>query len=179
MTNEMALEYIPYIKGIAKKFEGYKNKDDLIQVGFLGLIMAKKNYKEELNVKFSTYAYKYIYGEMCKLVREDKGIKISKNIIKLKNKIEEAKNILSQKLNRMPTVEELAYFLEMKIEDINQIDISIQSLDSPINTDCKVIFDHNIVVSNSFSDGNLYSRKKTKLKKKNNFLSYLDSFLCF
>ncbi len=47
------------------------------------------------------------------------------------------------------------------------------------NTDCKVIFDHNIVVSNSFSDGNLYSRKKTKLKKKNNFLSYLDSFLCF
>ena len=36
-----------------------------------------KNYKKENETKFTTYAYPYILGEMCKLVREDRGIKIS------------------------------------------------------------------------------------------------------
>ena len=96
MTNEMVLEYEPYIYGIAKKFNGYKNKEDLIQVGYMGLVMALKNYKEDTNTKFSTYAYKYIYGEMCKLVREDKSIKLNRNMTKLRNSLENAKNILSK-----------------------------------------------------------------------------------
>ena len=50
-----------------------------------------------MNAKFTTYAYPYILGEMRKLVREDKGLKISREITKLNLKIEKAYILLSQK----------------------------------------------------------------------------------
>ena len=138
MTNEMVLEYEPYIYGIAKKFNGYKNKEDLIQVGYMGLVMALKNYKEDTNTKFSTYAYKYIYGEMCKLVREDKSIKLNRNMTKLRNSLENAKNILYQRLNREPTIKELSVFLELDpsvIEETLKINLNVMSIDMQVNSD--------------------------------------------
>lgn len=138
MTNEMVLEYEPYIYGIAKKFNGYKNKEDLIQVGYMGLVMALKNYKEDTNTKFSTYAYKYIYGEMCKLVREDKSIKLNRSMTKLRNSLENAKNILYQKLNREPTIKELSTFLELEpniIEETLKINLNVMSIDMQVNND--------------------------------------------
>lgn len=138
MTNEMVLEYKPYIYGIAKKFNGYKNKEDLIQVGYMGLVMALKNYKEDNNTKFSTYAYKYIYGEMCKLVREDKSIKLNRNMTKLRNSLENARSILYQKLNREPTIKELSTFLELEpniIEETLKINLNVMSIDMQVNSD--------------------------------------------
>lgn len=115
------LEYEKLIYSIAKKFEGYKSKEDLYQAGYMGLLMALNNYKENRNTKFSTYAYKYIYGEMSKLVREDKLVKTSRSFNKLKNDIEKAKNILEQKLNREPSIDELSLFLEVSKEDIEYV----------------------------------------------------------
>ena len=138
MTNEMVLEYEPYIYGIAKKFNGYKNKEDLIQVGYMGLVMALKNYKEDNNTKFSTYAYKYIYGEMCKLVREDKSIKLNRNMNKLRNSLENARSVLYQKLNREPTIKELSIFLELDpsvIEETLKINLNVMSIDMQVNND--------------------------------------------
>lgn len=115
------LEYDKLIYSIAKKFEGYKSKEDLYQVGYMGLLMALNNYKENRNTKFSTYAYKYIYGEMSKLVREDKLVKTSRSFNKLKSDIEKAKNILEQKLNREPSIDELSLFLEVSKEEIEYV----------------------------------------------------------
>ena len=66
MTNDQILEYSNLIYKIASYFKGYKNKDDLYQAGYMGLIMAYKNYNQNENTKFTTYAYSYIFGEMCK-----------------------------------------------------------------------------------------------------------------
>ena len=115
------LEYDKLIYSIAKKFEGYKSKEDLYQAGYMGLLMALNNYKENRNTKFSTYAYKYIYGEMSKLVREDKLVKTSRSFNKLKSDIEKAKNILEQKLNREPSIDELSLFLEVSKEEIEYV----------------------------------------------------------
>ena len=115
------LEYEKLIYSIAKKFEGYKSKEDLYQAGYMGLLMALNNYKENRNTKFSTYAYKYIYGEMSKLVREDKLVKTSRSFNKLKSDIEKAKNILEQKLNREPSIDELSLFLEVSKKDIEYV----------------------------------------------------------
>ena len=48
---------------------------------------------------------------MKRLVREDKGIKISRNITKLYLKLEKAKILLSQKLMREPSVQEISNYL--------------------------------------------------------------------
>ena len=141
MTNEQCEEYSKLIYSIASYFEGYRSKEDLYQAGYIGLITAYNNYDDSYNTKFSTYAYTYILGEMKKLVREDKGIKISRNITSLNFKIEKARILLSQKLMRIPTNQELSNFLEISLDMINEASkiVSIQSFDDPINSDTKEI----------------------------------------
>lgn len=119
-------------------FQNYESKEDLFQVGCIGLIKAYQNYNEGYNTKFTTYAYPYILGEMKKYVREDKGIKISRDISKLCLKIEKANILLTQKLMREPSITELSNFLEIDevlvAEAISSNSI-VQSLDEPI--ECK------------------------------------------
>jgi len=163
MTNELIIEYSNFIYGIAKNFNGYKNKEDLLQAGFMGLIMAYKNYKKENETKFTTYAYPYILGEMRKLVREDKGIKISKNITRLKTSIEKATNYLSQKYLRKPTNKEIANLLEITEFEVEQalktINI-LQSTDQAIVKDGKELNLYDITPTKQLDIETLVSLKE-------------------
>ena len=97
-------------------FTNYESKEDLFQVGCIGLIKAYQNYKEGYNTKFTTYAYPYILGEIKKYVREDKGIKVSRDITKLNLKIEKA-NVLDISENKSPI-----YYLAKSIELLDKAD---------------------------------------------------------
>lgn len=130
------------IYSISHYFENYPNKEDLFQAGVMGLITAYKNYDASFNNKFTTYAYTYILGEMKKFVREDKGIKISRDITKLNLQIEKTSILLTQKLMRQPTIKELADYLEIDeyfiAEAMKSVNV-LQSLDEPLNNDGKQI----------------------------------------
>ena len=79
---------------------------------------------------------------MKKFVREDKGIKISRDITKLNLQIEKASILLTQKLMRQPTIKELSNYLEIDeyfIAEAMQSTNVLQSLDEPINNDGKQI----------------------------------------
>ena len=109
------------VEVLLKKYDGiirkivnrYKvsnfDKEDLYQVGVLGMLKAYKNFIPNEKVKFTTYAYPYILGEIRKYIREDKGVKISRNISKLNYKIDQIASILSQKLFREPTTKEIEW----------------------------------------------------------------------
>ena len=128
------------IYAIMKYFKNYNSKEDLFQAGCLGLVDAYKKFNPNMSCKFTTYAYPYILGEMRKLVREDKGVKISRQISKLNLKIEKASILLSQKLMRQPSIDEIASFLEVPVyyvsEAINSL-TPISSIDEPIASDSK------------------------------------------
>lgn len=111
-------ESVGLIWEIAKNFYGI-DKADLYQAGVLGIIKAYYNYRNDESTKFSTYAYKYIYGEMY-LVANSKSIKVSKDILKLVKMIEHGRNLLAQKLLHTPSNKELAAFLEIPEEKIEQ-----------------------------------------------------------
>lgn len=124
-----------------KYFKNYNNKEDLYQVGCIGFIKAYRNYKEDKGCKFTTYAFTYILGEMKKLVREDKGIKISNQITKLNLKIDKAYILLSQKLMRMPSVYEVANYLEIPeylVSEAINSNNSIKSIDEAITNDSDI-----------------------------------------
>lgn len=119
-------------------FTNCDSKDDLFQVGCIGLIKAYQNYKEGYNTKFTTYAYPYILGEIKKYIREDRGIKISRDISKLNLRIEKANILLTQKLMREPTTLELSNFLgidEIYIIEALSSNNMIYSLDEQV--ECK------------------------------------------
>ncbi len=125
---------------IATLFNG--NKEDLFQVGCIGLINAYKKYDESYNTKFSTYAYPYILGEISNYVKKDKGIKVSREISKLNSRIERASILLTQKLMREPTVDELADYLEIDsyfVVEAMKARYPIMSTDSVINDEGREI----------------------------------------
>ena len=141
MNLEMALDSTnSLIKGIIKRYCNYYEYDDLYQVGMVGAIKAYYNYKDDKNVKFSTYAYTYILGEVVKYAKDNRGIKTSEEYRKLNKKISEAKNVLAQKLMKEPSVLELSVFLDLPVSLIDDITLStskLDSLDRIINDDGK------------------------------------------
>ena len=116
-TETLLSDLTPPIKHIAKGFYGVPF-EDLMQAGAMGVQKALLNYQKDGTCKFSTYAYKYIYGEMYELARKDRKIKVSKEILRLAKQIEITRNSLSLKLGKVPTYEEVSAFLEMKLSDV-------------------------------------------------------------
>lgn len=148
---QLIFEYEKLIYAVMRYFKNYPNKEDLFQVGCIGLISAYNNYNSDCNTKFSTYAYSYILGEMKKLVREDKGIKISRNISKLCSQIEKTNMFLTQKLMRTPTLQEIASFLE--IDEI----LVAEALNS---NNVLLDIDEIQIDNNNLSDDNLILREE-------------------
>ena len=97
------------------------DREDLFQQGVVGLLKAYKNYHQDGNVKFSTYAFSAIFGEMYQFAVQ-KQIKVSKDYLRLYKNIETSRYSLAQKWGYIPSNEELAIFLE---EDINKIEQAI------------------------------------------------------
>lgn len=152
-----------------KYFKNYNNKEDLYQVGCIGFIKAYRNYQQDKGCKFTTYAFTYILGEMKKLVREDKGIKISSQISKLNLKIDKAYILLSQKYLRMPSIKEVADYLEIDeylVSEAINSNISIKSIDEPINNEGKDTTLQDIVGYSNNIDELIYLRNNlSKLTK--------------
>ena len=115
---EIIIKYESLIWSIVNKYKSYFDKDDLFQVGVIGLINAYKNYKENKNTKFSSYAYFYIFGEIKKYISESYVFKVSKELVKINTLVEKTKELLSQKLQREPSYFEIALYLEIEEEKI-------------------------------------------------------------
>ncbi|MBE6150152.1 MAG: sigma-70 family RNA polymerase sigma factor [Firmicutes bacterium] len=138
----LILENKNLIYSMTRYFEKYCNKEDLFQAGCIGMIIAYKNFDESMGVKFTTYAYPYILGEMKKVIRESRSVKVSRNIQLLSLKIEKAKILLTQKLMREPTNIEISNYLEIPIDVINEAinsNMIVYSIDEPINKEGKIV----------------------------------------
>ncbi len=135
---EDLLEYEGLVYSIINKYGYYFDRDDLYQVGMIGLINAYNNFNDSYDIKFSSYAYYYILGEITKFVRENRSFKVSKDIIKLNSSIERCKEVMSQRLEREPTDTEISLFLEIeeeKIVEVRNLMQEVRSLDYKIDED--------------------------------------------
>ncbi len=137
--NDVITENQNLIHSLSKQFD-YNVREDLFQVGAMGMIDAYHNFNSDKNTKFSTYAYPYVLGEMKKFVREDRSIRISREIIYLCSRIERVKDLLAQRYMREPTISEVAYFLQIdenKIIEALEVNKYVKSIDETINDDGK------------------------------------------
>lgn len=96
---------------------GYE-PDDLFQIGSIGLLKSVDKFDLSYDVKFSTYAVPMIIGEIQRFIRDDGTVKVSRSLKEMANKIRKAKDELSKTYGRIPTVNELAEYLELTPEDI-------------------------------------------------------------
>ena len=124
------LEYDGLIYSIINRYSNRYDREDLYQVGIIGLINAFKHYNKNKDTKFSTYAYYYIFGEINKYIRESSSLKLSRDLIELNKKIIEVKGILSQRLGREPTNLEISFYLDISVELVDNAVISTSEVDS-------------------------------------------------
>ena len=144
------LDNINLINKAAHYFKNYASKEDLINAGVIGMINAYYKFDDSYNTKFTTYAFDYIIGEMKKCIRNDKSIKISRNISSLYLKIERVKELLTQKYNREPNIKEISSYLEIDekyiVDAINSVN-NIDSLDNVISSDSKDLNLYDVIPS--------------------------------
>jgi len=129
-------ENLGLVWSIVHRFKNsYYDKEDLFQIGCIGLMKAINHFDPKYNVQFSTYAVPIIMGEIKRYFRDDGTIKVSRSLKELNIKVTKAKEYLQSKENRDPTIEEIAKYLDVDVSDVVEaIDASYYptSLNEPI-----------------------------------------------
>ncbi len=119
------------------KNSGY-DLQDLFQIGVVGFIKAVKNFDLNRNLRLSTYAVAKILGEIRLHLRDDNIIKVSRSLKKTARIIKATEEELENKLNRSPTISELAEetgFSRTKIVQALEADKGPTSIYKPLNVE--------------------------------------------
>ena len=107
-----------------------ENPDDLFQVGCIGLIKALDNFDTSHCVKFSTSAVPMIIGEIRRYLRDNNSIRVSRSMRDLAYKSLQARENLASRLQREPTVTEIAQELDARREDVV---MALESIQEPVS----------------------------------------------
>lgn len=103
--------------------------EDIAGYGIEGLINAIERYTPQKNTRFETYALIRIRGAIMDRIRSQDFLPRS---IRQKIKtIKEAQEYLKQEFGRMPTTKEVAEYLDMEVDKVNQLlseDVTISSI---------------------------------------------------
>ncbi|MDD3719357.1 MAG: SigB/SigF/SigG family RNA polymerase sigma factor [Actinomycetota bacterium] len=123
VRDELISLNIHLVEYLARKFcNRGEPLEDLLQVGYIGLIKAIDRYDLDRGVEFSTYATPTIVGELKRYFR-DKGwaIRIPRRLQMRDHELNQAVDRLTQELHRAPTLREVADELKASLEEVVEI----------------------------------------------------------
>lgn len=141
---QFVISNLRLVLSVVHRFAGRKEKaDDMFQVGCVGLMKAIDNFNVELGVRFSTYAVPMIIGEIRRFLRDNNSIRVSRSLRDTAYQALQAKQRLTQKLDREPTLEEIAKELDM---DTFSITNSLDAISDTISLNQPVYKDGNDTV---------------------------------
>ena len=127
------------IWNIVNKFNNRNtDKDDLFQLGSIGLIKCIKNFDLTYDVKFSTYAVPMIYGEIRRFLRDDGIIKVSRTLKEISTKANRERENYIKNYNIEPDIKTLAKIVNVSVEElVSALDSSkiVESIDNEDNTE--------------------------------------------
>lgn len=107
-----------------------ENADDLFQVGCIGLIKAIDNFDVTLDVRFSTYAVPMIIGEIRRYLRDNNSVRVSRSVRDTAYHAMQVREGLINKLERDPTVDEIAAEMQLSREEVV---IALEAIVEPVS----------------------------------------------
>ena len=127
-----------FVVSVAKQYQNQGlTLPDLINEGNLGLIKAAQRFDETRGFKFISYGVWWIRQSIMQaLAEQSRIVRLPLNKVGLTNRISRAYTHLEQELERTPTFEEIASYLEIDSEEVAAtVNVAARhvSMDSPLS----------------------------------------------
>ena len=117
--DELIAGNLRLVLSVVQKFAGRgESMDDLFQVGCIGLIKAIDAFDLSQNVQFSTYGVPMIAGELRRFLRDHSALRVSRSMRDTAYRVLQAKEKLTARDGREPSVEQLAAELGIPRQEV-------------------------------------------------------------
>ncbi|MDQ0963994.1 RNA polymerase sigma-B factor [Streptomyces sp. B4I13] len=130
------------VRFAAGRFRGRgDDMEDIVQTGMIGLIKAIDRFEVAREVEFTSFALPYIVGEIKRFFRDTTwAVHVPRRLQELRVELAKARDELSSRLDREPTVAELATLMNLSPEQVVEAQIASNgynssSLDAAITGD--------------------------------------------
>ncbi len=117
---KLVMSHLNLVRFLANKFKNRGEPlDDLMQVGYLGLLKAIDRFDPSRGLEFTTFATPTILGEIKRHFR-DKGwsVRVPRRLQELSAKVNQATDLLTTQLQRSPTIAEIAEYLDATVDEV-------------------------------------------------------------
>lgn len=114
-------ENMPLVNSIVSRFTyGAIEREDLMQIGIIGLIKAIKNFDLTYDNAFSTYAVPRILGEVRRGLRDDNPVYVCRSLKEMNQAIHKVEREFTQEHDKKPTITEISQIMNIPIEKISE-----------------------------------------------------------
>lgn len=120
VRDELVTMHLPLVRHLARRYRDRGEPwDDLVQVGTIGLIKAIDGFDVDAGTEFSTYATPTILGEIKRHFRDHAwAVHVPRRLQERQAQVAAAIEALTIRLNRAPTVREIAQELDISEAEV-------------------------------------------------------------
>jgi RNA polymerase sigma-B factor len=136
---QLVTRYQALVRSCAQRYRDSPEPfDELMQVGYVGLLKAINNFDTEVGESLPAYAQPCVSGEIKRYFRDKRWIvRVKRSVQELRLDIRKASGELTHQLSRAPRDAELASYLnvsEAEVREAQQASLAFQasSLDAPL-----------------------------------------------
>jgi len=127
---EMNMSLVRYAAGRFRS-RGPEEMEDIVQVGMIGLIKAIDRFELSREVEFTSFALPYIVGEIKRFFRDTTwAVHVPRRLQELRVELAKAREELSSRLDREPSVSELATLMNISEQQVVEGQIAANGYNS-------------------------------------------------
>ncbi len=118
----LCARYQPLVRSCVQRYKNSaESQEELMQVGYVGLLKAINNFDPEVGTSLAGYAQPCVSGEIKRHFRDKRWqVRVKRSLQELRLDLREAASELTHKYGRMPTDADLARHLDISEEDVRE-----------------------------------------------------------